>query len=414
MSLESLQKRNEITLKFNDSQLENDFLSSYDKGIKEPLKSGIIISLISWWSAIGLIYFIIPDDLIWLGSLTFVYITSYFGFIIYTTYKKRFEGYYQLLGAISNAWAGLFAIYFLDQFPSGEHLVLPVHIFIIFFGLYMIRLRWIAAFIAAFSYIAVYSIYLLTTDLEVGQIILYLFVSWMTLVFALLAGHATEKRTRVDYIQRRTIKNQSKIIEDEKNLLLQEVHHRVKNNLQIIISLIKLQKSKVKSGEVSSALSDIQKRVASMSLVHQNMHQASNFIDISVLDYTRQLISNVEDEVAQKTNIEIIINTDITMDIETAIPFGLIINEMISNFHLHCAPNSSAEKSCSLSVLQGDDKKLIVKCSDNGKGFPEGTQVTNEDSIGLELIESLAEQLNGQFKFYNDQGAVYEVAIIVK
>jgi two-component sensor histidine kinase len=414
MSLESLQKRNEITLKFNDSQLENDFLSSYDKGIKEPLKSGIIISLISWWSAIGLIYFIIPDDLIWLGSLTFVYITSYFGFIIYTTYKKSFEGYYQLLGAISNAWAGLFAIYFLDQFPSGEHLVLPVHIFIIFFGLYMIRLRWIAAFIAAFSYIAVYSIYLLTTDLEVGQIILYLFVSWMTLVFALLAGHATEKRTRVDYIQRRTIKNQSKIIEDEKNLLLQEVHHRVKNNLQIIISLIKLQKSKVKSGEVSSALSDIQKRVVSMSLVHQKMHQASNFIDISVLDYTRQLISNVEDEVAQKTNIEININTDITMDIETAIPFGLIINEMISNFHLHCAPNSSAEKSCSLSVLQGDDKKLIVKCSDNGKGFPEGTQVTNEDSIGLELIESLAEQLNGQFKFYNDQGAVYEVAIIVK
>ena len=133
---------NSTTLTFDDSELEKQFVRSYDKSVRLPLRHGIVISLLSWYSAIGLIFYIIPEKASWLVPLTFIYIGSYFGFLIYATYKNSFAGQYHVLGAFSNAWAGLYAVYFCDQFPNGAHLILPVLIFIIFFGSYMVRLRW--------------------------------------------------------------------------------------------------------------------------------------------------------------------------------------------------------------------------------------------------------------------------------
>ena len=131
MSAENqIPEQDNLTLVFKDKKLEKQFKDSYDDSVKVPLRYGIIISILSWFSAIGLIYVVIPDDLIWLAPLTIVYIGSFFGFIVYATYKDRFKGYYHLLGALSNAWAGLFAVYFCDQFPNGENLTLPVLIFI--------------------------------------------------------------------------------------------------------------------------------------------------------------------------------------------------------------------------------------------------------------------------------------------
>ena len=170
------------------------------------------------------------------------YIGSFFGFIVYATYRERFKGFYHLIGALSNAWAGLFAVYFCDQFPGGEVFILPVLIFIIFFGSYMVRLRWIAGCIAAFSYITLYTVYLVTySDLPIGQIVLYAFVGWMTMVFAVLAGRVTENNNRTAFIQNKIIEEQTVTIEHEKEVLLREVHHRVKNNMQVIISLINMQ-----------------------------------------------------------------------------------------------------------------------------------------------------------------------------
>lgn len=134
-------EQNSFSLTFKDAELEKEFTESYDKDVRIPLRYAIIISILSWYSAIILIPLIIPEALGWLPLLTFLYIGSYFGFIVYATYKSSFKGYYHLLGAISNAWAGLYAIYYCDQFPNGEHLTLPVLIFIIFFGSYMVRLR---------------------------------------------------------------------------------------------------------------------------------------------------------------------------------------------------------------------------------------------------------------------------------
>jgi two-component sensor histidine kinase len=403
-------EQDKFTLKFKDEQLEREFLASYDKGIRMPVRYGIIISILSWYSAIALIAAIIPAEFIWFSILTFVYIGSFFGFIVYSTYSSKFKGYYHVLAAISNAWAGLYVIYFCNQFPNGENLTLPVLIFIIFFGLYMMRLRWMAGFLAALTYIIAYHIYIANfADVTPAQIMLYTFVGWMTLIFAVLAGRVAESNGRIAYVQRKTIREQARIIEHEKEILLKEVHHRVKNNLQIIVSLINLQVSKLDDKTVEATLRETQSRVMSMSLVHQKMNQTSNFAEISLEDYTRQMIGNIEYLFPdKKSDYELNVPSVVRVDIETAIPLGLIINEIVTNFFKHCASDTEQNK-FSIEVKEDENKSCIIRYRDNGKGFPEGTTIDNSTTLGLDLIDGLMDQVSGVFKFYNDGGAVYEI-----
>lgn len=408
-----LPDQNNITLAFKDSALEAEFQKSYDKSVKVPLRFGILISLLSWYSAIGLIYVVIPDDFGWLSLLTIVYIGSFFGFIVYSTFYKRFEGYYHLMGAISNVWAGLYAIYFCDQFPNGEHLTLPVLIFIIFFGSYMVRLRWMAGFIAALIYTVAYHWYIVKySELPFSQVTLYAFVAWMTLLFAILAGRVTEGNNRIAFVQRKTIREQSEIIEKEKEFLLQEVHHRVKNNLQIIVSLINLQRSKFDNTETNVALKEIQSRVLSMSLVHQRMNRTSNFTDISLLDYSNELIDNINHLYdGNNFSFDLDIADDISIDIETAIPMGLVINEIVTNFFKHCSCDENGQRSFKFQLIKGKEKEHVLKYTDSGTGFPDNVNSEGDDTLGLELIQSLTDQVSGEFKFYNGKGAVYEIAL---
>lgn len=403
-------EQHSLSLAFKDKELEREFTDSYDKDVRIPLRYGIIISILSWYSAIVLIPLIIPETLSWLPLLTFVYIGSYFGFIVYATYKTSFKGYYHLLGAISNAWAGLYAIYFCDQFPNGEHLTLPVLIFIIFFGSYMVRLRWLAGCLAALTYVAGYQVYIIWfSDLTMSQVLLYGFVAWMTLVFAILAGRVAETNTRTSFIQRKTIKEQSEIIEHEKEVLLKEVHHRVKNNLQIIISLIKLQQSKLTDVNVEKEFREMKSRVMSMSIVHQRIHKSSNFNDISLSGYTDQLYAHVKSQYPdKKVKVDFKLPDDFFLDIESSIPCGLVLNELMSNYFKHC----EGDHFSIIATKSGPGKCRLIY-QDNGQGYPEGLSSENLDTLGLELIDILSEQLDGSMAFMNQNGARVEIEICV-
>jgi two-component sensor histidine kinase len=403
--------QNKITLAFEDKDLEREFRNSYDKSVKLPLRYGIIISILSWYSGLWLIYTIIPDQFAWLAPLTLINIGIVFGFIVYTTYKKAFQGYYHVIGAFSNAWGGLFAIYFCDQFPNGESLTLPVLIFIIFFGSYMIRLRWIAGFIAALTYTLGYHIYISTySDLSSGQIILYAFVAWMTLIFAILAGRMAEHNHRVAYIQSITIEEQRELIEHEKEVLLKEVHHRVKNNLQIIVSLINLQVMKLGNKEIEEALKETQSRVMSMSLVHQRIKETSNFTEILLREYSQELISHIQHVYqGEPVNYELDIAEDIAVDIETAIPLGLIINEIAANFFKHCQPAHGEKRNFVMHASKDAENNYHIKYRDNGTQQLPDFDMDNLEALGLELIQSLTDQINGTFEIFNDNGVVYEV-----
>ncbi|NOQ75557.1 MAG: hypothetical protein GQ574_26340 [Crocinitomix sp.] len=403
--------QNKFTLVFEDKDLEREFRNSYDKSVKLPLRYGIIISILSWYSGLYLVYAIIPDQFSWLAPLTIINIGVAFGFIVYTTYKARFQGYYHTIGAFSNAWGGLFAIYFCDQFPGGESLTLPVLIFIIFFGSYMIRLRWIAGFIAALTYVLGYHIYIsIYSGLSTQEVLLYAFVAWMTLIFAILAGRVAEGNNRVAYIQSLTIKKQSEVIEQEKEALLREVHHRVKNNLQIIVSLINLQIMKAGNKEIEVALKETQGRVMSMSLVHHRIKDSSNFTEIILKEYAQELISRIQHVYqGEPATFDLDIAKEIKLDIETAIPLGLIINEMATNFFKHCHSVNGEKRTCRLHASIDTENNYHIKCSDSGTQYPVDLDLDNLETLGLELIQSLTDQINGNFDFYNSNGVVYEI-----
>lgn len=381
---------NSITLSFRDESLEKEFVTSYDRSVRLPLRNGIFISLVSWYSSVGLIFSIIPEKALWLVPLTLIYIGSYFGFIIYSTYNAKFTGFYHFMGAISSAWAGVFAIYFCDQFPSGSHLVLPILIFIIFFGSYMVRLRWFAGFIAAASYIVSFQFYLLyNSNLSDGQIALYSFIAWVTLAFAFLAGRMAEINNRLNYIQRRTIKKQSEIILAEKEFLLKEVHHRVKNNLQVILSLINMQLRSSEIETVAIELRDVQSRVLSMSTAHQWLRQQSNFSEIQLSNFIKGLIQNIESLYeTQESKITVNIDSETQLDIEKAIPLGLLMNELFSlNYKL--------------SNSEGLEFLLTIEVEDNVFKVDYRDQLSNSFSgskLGCELMETLSEQIDAEIK----------------
>jgi two-component sensor histidine kinase len=207
------------------------------------------------------------------------------------------------------------------------------------------------------------------------------------------------------------ISNQKEILEaqnKEKEVLLQEVHHRVKNNLQIIISLINLQLGKFENQEAIDALKEIQTRVLSMSLVHRKMYETSNFTEIKLSDYCNQLVENIqllynEDSISFENRIP----EHLIIDMESAIPLGLILNEIVINFFKHAYDSSKLENKLTIDSQEVAGGYIEIKCSDNGPGFPEESLIEGKNSLGLEIIEGLAEQVDGKFTYYNEEGAVY-------
>lgn len=197
---------------------------------------------------------------------------------------------------------------------------------------------------------------------------------------------------------------------EENEILLKEIHHRVKNNLQIIVSLINLQLSKLDNPTIEAALRETQSRVLSMSLVHQKMYQNSNFKEIELSQYIEELVENVRNLYPNRIPKNILtIQEDIKVEISIAIPLGLIINEIVSNFFKHCAHIDHS--SFSINLVKSH-KHYLFKYSDNGNGFPTQFDHEKSDSLGIQLIDSLAEQIDGTLHFYNENGAVYEIKIL--
>lgn len=219
-----------------------------------------------------------------------------------------------------------------------------------------------------------------------------------------------EEEVEIRTAKLRDQRNELQKQNEEKEVLLKEIHHRVRNNLQVIISLINLQLSKFDQKEIQEALLEVQNRVRSMALVHQRMYQTSNFKEVQLKDYARKIIENVSELYDDTQDAVLTIPDNVMMDFERAIPTGLIINEMVTNFYKHVNTGKGKEKHFEL-TLDIEANNGRIKYHDNGDGFPEHFKVDESRSLGLLLIESLVDQLDGDFKYYNDKGAVYEVTI---
>ena len=210
---------------------------------------------------------------------------------------------------------------------------------------------------------------------------------------------------------------QNSVLEEknlEQEVLLKEIHHRVKNNLQIIVSLLNLQASKFDDQKVISAMEETQNRIISMSLVHQKMYQTAEFVAIEFADYITLLFENntaifkSEDQKVLCTNS---IPKEVHVQIETAIPLGLIINEMITNSFKHAFRNFEGPLEIRINLEHLEDNLYKLSYADNGSGFPEHFTPQNADSLGMQLIFALVDQIDGELRISNKDGALCEILL---
>lgn len=196
---------------------------------------------------------------------------------------------------------------------------------------------------------------------------------------------------------------------EEKTLMLKEIHHRVKNNLQVISSLLNLQADGITDKSVLALFEDCRNRVNSMALIHEKMYQSNNLVNIDIRNYIDELIRSLIDTYDSSKTIHL--HTDIEeqpLRIDTIVPLGLILNEIISN-SLKYAFEDKAEGDLSVSFHKISGNKFVIEVSDNGKGISQAINFENPNSLGLQLIHMLSGQISGKVVMSNENGTKYRI-----
>lgn len=208
-----------------------------------------------------------------------------------------------------------------------------------------------------------------------------------------------------------TLEEKNRVIEKslfEKETLLKEIHHRVKNNLQVISSLLSLQSRYIDDKNASKAIEDSKNRVKSMALIHQKLYQEDNLKGVNMNNYIHELTDSL---VAAYKNADltlIIESEDMELDVDTVIPIGLIMNELITNSLKYGVKGSNPELKISFAKKE-DQLELIVK--DNGDGLQEEIDFSKWKSYGMKLVHSLSRKLKAEVSFTNDNGLEVKVLI---
>jgi PAS domain S-box-containing protein len=195
----------------------------------------------------------------------------------------------------------------------------------------------------------------------------------------------------------------------EKDVLLKEIHHRVKNNLQIIISLLNLQSGYIKDESTLKAVKDGQLRVRSMALVHEKFYQAEELLEINFGEYIEKLCHYLYQAYGDKTErIKILLNVDsIGLDMDTAMPCGLLINEIVSNAYKYAFPGS---REGTISIDFHRNQGLVtLSIKDTGVGLPADFQEDASETLGMQLIQALTGQLDGNLTVDRNNGAGFSV-----
>lgn len=214
-----------------------------------------------------------------------------------------------------------------------------------------------------------------------------------------------------DTTDRKSIEHKIREALKEKEVLLQEIHHRVKNNLQVISSILNLQSSYVSDKRILEVLQESQNRIKSMSFIHETLYRTTDFSSINFSEYLRTLANNLIQTyslrghaVTFRPELE-----DITVHIDQAIPCGLIVNELISNA-LKYAYTGRDSGNLDLSIHE-ESGRLHLRVADDGVGVPEGFDFEKVDSLGIQLVYTLTEQLDGDIKVNSSPGKGTEIII---
>lgn len=212
---------------------------------------------------------------------------------------------------------------------------------------------------------------------------------------SIIARDMTERLQAEEYMQRSL---------REKEVLLKEIHHRVKNNMQVICSLLRLQAEFSGNDELQKILMESETRVRSMALVHERLYRSDRFSEIALHTYIEQLVGELQRSYPVGTNVRVEINLDpVTVALDGAVACGLILNELISNAFKHAFKGrDTGVITINLTAL---NEKVLLEVADNGIGIRTDFNYAKPQSLGMELIKTLTDQLRGDLEIINDHGS---------
>lgn len=231
-------------------------------------------------------------------------------------------------------------------------------------------------------------------EMNSNLIILQSFMAIITIVTLIIAVGIKEKQL---------IEDKLTVLLSEKEMLISEIHHRVKNNLAIVSSLLYLQNETIEEIEIRNKINQTDLRIKTIALVHEKLYEKSNVNTVEFSNYIESLTKMIFR--VYESNIKLILNLEkINLPIETAQPLGLIINELLTNSFKHAF---SKEEGSEIEIkLETKENKYFLLFRDNGKGIE--NQNNNFDSLGLTLIDALADQIDAHYTVNNLNGATYE------
>jgi two-component sensor histidine kinase len=201
----------------------------------------------------------------------------------------------------------------------------------------------------------------------------------------------------------------------DKDILLKELHHRVKNNLQIVTGLLDLQKARMTDIKAIEALNEGKIRLSSIALIHQNFYSGTNLESISFKIFLTDLLIAVKQLFENEQRmIDCVLQTDdIPIDINIAIPLGLIVNELLTNSYKYL-PAEQLDKKIEINLTVSENGKYEFTYKDNGPGLPPNVNFENSQTLGLRLISGLSEQINGSIFYKYDGGSVFVIQFKAK
>lgn|GEM_PF-4166520 len=222
--------------------------------------------------------------------------------------------------------------------------------------------------------------------------------------------HTVNKELQQEVTERKLVEDKLRSMLKEKEILLKEIHHRVKNNLQIICSLLHLQEKNIMNEQARTILKESRNRIKSMAFIHDRLYHSEDFSNIDLTEYIENLTSNLFYTLqTESKSIKLITDVkNIFLSLDSAIPFGLIINELVTNALKYAFPNDKSGE-IRISFHSDKDKIHTLIVGDNGEGLPENLDIHNTKTLGLRLVSSLVEQLEGSIDVDRNGGTTYKV-----
>jgi two-component sensor histidine kinase/ligand-binding sensor protein len=224
---------------------------------------------------------------------------------------------------------------------------------------------------------------------------------------------AKNEQLQVEIAERKRAEEKVRVSLAEKEVLLKEVHHRVKNNMQIISTLLDLQFEKIVDEHSLNALRESQDRIKAMALLHEKLYQSSDLASIDFAEYMEKLALFLFNSYMENSE-RITLNVDVEylqLDIDRAIPCGLIVNELVSNALKHAFPDGR-QGEISVRLHCGDDGRIRLTVADNGTGLPPDLDFRDTETLGMQLVNMLTRQLAGDIELQNENGASFTISFM--